>query len=85
MIEQCKAESGDGVTVTVDGQKVAKTKIGRSVPAVFSAVESFDAGVDLGSTVSLDYDPTLTPTSNTPPGKARGARHSATSPKAVCI
>jgi hypothetical protein len=39
----------------VDGQEVARTIVKRTVPAAFSASETFDVGVDLGSTVSLDY------------------------------
>ena len=39
----------------VDGQEVARTTVQRTVPAAFSASETFDVGVDLGSTVSLDY------------------------------
>ena len=44
------------VTVTVDGKEVAKTVVARTVPAAFTASESFDVGVDLGSTVSPVYD-----------------------------
>ena len=43
------------VVLTVDGQEVARTTVGRTVPAAFSASETFDVGVDLGSPVSLDY------------------------------
>ncbi len=43
------------VVLKVDGQEVARTTVQRTVPAAFSASESFDVGVDLGSTVSLDY------------------------------
>jgi len=32
-----------------------RTTVLRTVPATFSASETFDVGVDLGSTVSLDY------------------------------
>ena len=39
----------------VDGKEVARTTVKRTVPAAFSASETFDVGVDLGSTVSLDY------------------------------
>ena len=39
----------------VDGQEVARTTVKRTVPGAFSASETFDVGVDLGSTVSLDY------------------------------
>ncbi len=43
------------VVLKVDGQEVARTTVKRTVPAAFSASETFDVGVDLGSTVSLDY------------------------------
>jgi hypothetical protein len=43
------------VVLKVDGQEVARTTVRRTVPAAFSASETFDVGVDLGSTVSLDY------------------------------
>ncbi|MBK7659544.1 MAG: hypothetical protein IPJ28_10505 [Betaproteobacteria bacterium] len=33
---------------------MARTTVKRTVPAAFSASETFDVGVDLGSTVSLD-------------------------------
>ena len=41
--------------IKVDGAEVARTTVKRTVPAAFSASETFDVGVDLGSTVSLDY------------------------------
>ena len=50
-----KPLSAADVVLTVDGQEVARTTVQRTVPAAFSASESFDVGVDLGSTVSLDY------------------------------
>lgn len=43
------------VVLTVDGQEVARAIVGRTVPAAFTASESFDVGVDLGSPVSLAY------------------------------
>ena len=43
------------VVLSVDGQKVAGTTVARTVPAAFTASETFDVGVDLGSPVSLDY------------------------------
>jgi arylsulfatase len=43
------------VVLNVDGREVARTTVARTVPAAFSASETFDVGVDLGSTVSLDY------------------------------
>ena len=43
------------VVLTVDGKEVARTTVKRTVPAAFTASETFDVGVDLGSPVSLDY------------------------------
>jgi hypothetical protein len=43
------------VVLTVDGVEVARTTVKRTVPAAFTASETFDVGVDLGSPVSLDY------------------------------
>ena len=43
------------VVLKVDGQEVARTTVKRTVPAAFSASETFDVGVDLGSPVSVDY------------------------------
>ncbi|MEJ8827431.1 arylsulfatase [Variovorax humicola] len=43
------------IVLTVDGVEVAKTAVARTVPAAFSASETFDVGIDLGSPVSLDY------------------------------
>jgi len=43
------------VVLSIDGREVARTTVKRTVPAAFTASESFDVGVDLGSPVSLDY------------------------------
>ena len=43
------------VVLTVDGEEVARTTVKRTVPAAFSASETLDVGLDLGSPVSLDY------------------------------
>jgi arylsulfatase A-like enzyme len=43
------------VILSVDGKEVARTTVKRTVPAAFTASESFDVGIDLGSPVSLDY------------------------------
>ena len=43
------------VILTVNGQEVARTTVNRTVPGAFTASETFDVGVDLGSPVSLDY------------------------------
>ena len=39
----------------MDGKQVAAVTVKRTVPAAFTASETFDVGVDLGSPVSLDY------------------------------
>jgi arylsulfatase len=39
----------------VDGKEIARATVKRTVPAAFTASETFDVGVDLGSPVSLDY------------------------------
>jgi arylsulfatase len=43
------------IVLSVDGQEVARTLAKITVPAAFSASETFDVGVDLGSPVSRDY------------------------------
>ena len=43
------------IVLSVDGKGVARTTAKMTVPAAFTASESFDVGVDLGSTVSRDY------------------------------
>lgn len=43
------------VRLLVDGSEVGMTALKRTVPAAFTATETFDVGVDLGSTVSLGY------------------------------
>jgi arylsulfatase len=43
------------VSLVVDGKAVGKTELRRTVPAAFTATETFDVGVDLGSPVSLNY------------------------------
>ena len=43
------------VVITVDGAEAARTTVARTVPAAFTATESFDVGVDLGSPVSQAY------------------------------
>ncbi len=58
-IEVITAIAGPGregtATLVVDGKEVARADLKRTVPAAFSASETFDVGVDLGSTVSLEY------------------------------
>ena len=43
------------VTFTVDGREIGRGRIERSVPGTFTASETFDIGMDLGSPVALDY------------------------------
>jgi len=43
------------VVLKVDGVEVARTTVQRTVPAAFTASETLDVGVDLGSPVSLVY------------------------------
>jgi hypothetical protein len=43
------------VVVKLDGHAVVRTTVGRTVPGAFSATETFDIGIDLGSPVSLEY------------------------------
>ena len=43
------------VVLSVDGTEVARTTVERTVPAAFTASETFDVGVDLGSPVSMSY------------------------------
>lgn len=44
------------VIIRVDGKEAARTTVARTVPAAFTASETFDVGTDLGSPVSLDYE-----------------------------
>jgi arylsulfatase len=39
----------------VDGKEAATGTVSRTVPAAFTASETLDVGVDLGSPVSLHY------------------------------
>ncbi len=43
------------IVLSVDGNEVARTAVKMTVPAAFTASETFDVGVDLGSPVSRDY------------------------------
>jgi hypothetical protein len=43
------------VVVTVDGVEAGTTSLARTVPAAFTASESLDIGIDLGSTVANAY------------------------------
>lgn len=56
VIKDNKPGAAGTVTLVVDGQEVAKTTLNRSVPLLFTASETLDIGVDLGSPVSLNYE-----------------------------
>jgi hypothetical protein len=43
------------IEILVDGKTAVKGNVARTVPAAFTASESFDVGTDLGSPVSLRY------------------------------
>ncbi len=43
------------VTISIDGKQAATCDVKRTVPAAFSATETFDVGADMGSPVSLRY------------------------------
>jgi arylsulfatase len=43
------------VILKVDGNEVARATVKRTVPAAFTASETYDVGMDLGSPVSLEY------------------------------
>jgi arylsulfatase len=43
------------IVIRVDGKEMGHTIVARTVPAAFTASETFDVGVDLGSPVSLGY------------------------------
>ena len=51
-----KPGSAADVVIRVDGKEAARVTVGRTVPAAFTASETFDVGVDLGSPVALAYD-----------------------------
>lgn len=43
------------IVINVDGKEASRGEVKRTVPAAFTASETFDVGVDLGSPVSLRY------------------------------
>jgi arylsulfatase len=46
---------GEEVPILVDGEEKPALTVERTVPGAFTASETFDVGIDLGSPVSLDY------------------------------
>jgi arylsulfatase len=53
--ESPKPMSPATVVLKVDGREVGKVVVARTVPAAFTASETFGVAVDLGSPVSPDY------------------------------
>ena len=56
ILKSPKPLSPADVVIRVDGKEMARTTVARTVPAAFTASETFDVGMDLGSPVSLDYE-----------------------------
>lgn len=50
-----KSGAAADIVLSLDGKEFARTTVKFTVPAAFTASESFDVGTDLGSTVSRDY------------------------------
>ncbi len=48
-------QAGGTITFRVNGQQVGQGRFESSVPVIFTASETFDVGMDLGSPVALDY------------------------------
>jgi len=44
------------IEISVDGRPIGRADVQRTVPGAFTASETFDVGIDLGSPVSLVYD-----------------------------
>jgi arylsulfatase A-like enzyme len=55
-MESPKPMSPADVVLLVDGKEAGKVTVKRTVPGAFTASETFDVGVDLGSPVALAYD-----------------------------
>jgi arylsulfatase len=53
--EERAAQAPATITLTVDGSTVGQGRVERSAQLGFTASETFDIGVDLGSPVALDY------------------------------
>ncbi|MDM0015942.1 hypothetical protein QTH87_26110 [Variovorax sp. J22P168] len=50
-----KPGSAAQIVMRVDGAEVGRTSVPYTLPLAFTATETFDVGVDLGSPVALDY------------------------------
>ena len=55
MIKDNKPGAPATITLAVDGKQVGELNTLGTVPAAFSASETLDVGIDLGSPVSYDY------------------------------
>ena len=55
MLKAPKPGAPADIVLSVDGKEVARTTAKMTVPAAFTASETFDVGTDLGSPVSRDY------------------------------
>ncbi len=55
VMETTRHRSPAQLNIDLDGRRVASTRVGRTMPAMFSFSETFDVGKDLGSPVSLVY------------------------------
>ena len=53
--QEKKPPSPSLITLKVNGKTVGKVMAKTTVPAIFTASESFDVGMDLGSAVALEY------------------------------
>jgi len=53
--ESKKPMAPSTITLKVNGKTVGKGVAERTVPAIFTAAETFDVGLDTGSAVALDY------------------------------
>lgn len=51
-----KPAAAADVLIKINGEEAATVQVPRTVPAAFTATESFDVGRDLGSPVSLSYE-----------------------------
>jgi arylsulfatase len=54
-IEDNRPGAAAMVTLVIDGKEVGKAELKRTVPLAFTASETFDVGIDLGSPVSRNY------------------------------
>jgi arylsulfatase len=53
--DERKPQTPATITLRVNGEQVGEGRVDKTVQAVFTASETFDVGMDLGSPVALDY------------------------------